>query len=63
MSDPVEKLAPVGNPIRRWAEVVLTPQEWLVLFKLVTIAALLFVLVYVKIAIEFPAEQFIYGRF
>jgi hypothetical protein len=42
---------------------VLTPREWMVLFKIIAIAILLFVLVYTKVAVEFPAEQFIYGRF
>jgi hypothetical protein len=51
------------QPARRWFAELLTPREWMVLFKLLAIAVLLFVLIYTKIAVEFPAEQFIYGRF
>lgn len=47
----------------KYALALLNEREWVILFKLVAIVLMLFVLIYASIAVEFPAEQFIYGRF
>jgi len=48
---------------RRRLAGLLTAREWRVFFKLVAIAAMALLLVFTSIAVEFPAEKFIYGRF
>jgi ABC-type iron transport system FetAB permease component len=48
---------------RRRLNGLLTGREWRVFFKLVGILVLGLLLVYTNIAVEFPAEKFIYGRF
>jgi hypothetical protein len=42
---------------------VLTRREWILLFKVIAIVLLAIVLLIAKIAMKYPAEQFIYGRF
>lgn len=42
---------------------LLEPHEWLFLGKLLAIGALCLVLAIGKIALDFPAENFLYGRF
>jgi len=42
---------------------LLTEREWRVFFKLVAIIFMALLLVFTSIAVEFPAEKFIYGRF
>jgi len=42
---------------------LLTEREWRVFFKLVAIVVMALLLVFTSIAVEFPAEKFIYGRF
>jgi hypothetical protein len=41
----------------------LTGSEWRIFFKLVGIVVLAMLLLFTSIAVEFPAAQFIYGRF
>ena len=41
----------------------LTDSEWRIFFKLVGIVVLAMLLLFTSIAVEFPAAQFIYGRF
>jgi hypothetical protein len=53
----------VGVIFRRRLKGLLTPGEWRVFFKLVAIIVMALVLIFTSIAVEFPAEQFIYGRF
>ena len=48
---------------RRSLRNFLTPREWRIFFKLVGIVVLALLLVFTSIAVEFPAEKFIYGRF
>jgi len=48
---------------RRRLRALLTPSEWRVFFKLVAIVVMALLLVFTSIAVEFPAEKFIYGRF
>ena len=42
---------------------LLTGREWRVFLKLVAIVVMALLLVFTSIAVEFPAEKFIYGRF
>ncbi len=42
---------------------LLTEREWRIFFKLVAIVVMALLLVFTSIAVEFPAEKFIYGRF
>jgi hypothetical protein len=42
---------------------VLTRREWTVFAKLVGIVVMALLLIFTSIAVEFPAQQFIYGRF
>jgi hypothetical protein len=42
---------------------LLTRREWIVLGKIVGIVLFLFLLLLMKLARDFPAEMFIYGRF
>jgi hypothetical protein len=48
---------------RRRLAGLLTAREWRVFFKLVAIVIMALLLVFTSIAVEFPAEKFIYGRF
>ena len=48
---------------RRRLTALLTPKEWRIFFKLVGILIFGLLLVFTSIAVEFPAEKFIYGRF
>lgn len=48
---------------RRQLRSLLTAREWHIFFKLVGILVLGLLLVFTSIAVEFPAEKFIYGRF
>jgi hypothetical protein len=48
---------------RRRLRSFLTDREWHIFFKLVGILVLGLLLVFTSIAVEFPAEKFIYGRF
>jgi O-antigen/teichoic acid export membrane protein len=48
---------------RRRLRGLLTAREWRVFFKLVAIVVMALLLVFTSIAVEFPAEKFIYGRF
>jgi hypothetical protein len=52
-----------GLIFRRRLRALLTPAEWRIFFKLVTIIVMALLLVFTSIAVEFPAEKFIYGRF
>ena len=52
-----------GVIFRRRLKRLLTPGEWRVFFKLVAIIVMALLLVFTSIAVEFPAEKFIYGRF
>lgn len=56
-------LACAGFVFRRRLRALLTPREWRVFFKLVGILVMGLLLVFTSIAVEFPAEKFIYGRF
>jgi hypothetical protein len=56
-------LALVVLYFRRRIQSFLTPKEWLIFFKLVGIVVLALLLIFTSIAVEFPAEKFIYGRF
>ena len=49
--------------LRRRLKGLLTIREWRIFFKLVGILVLSLLLVFTSIAVEFPAEKFIYGRF
>lgn len=42
---------------------LLLPEEWKLLAKLVAVVLLSVILVIGKIALDFPAESFLYGRF
>lgn len=42
---------------------LLLPEEWKILAKLVAVVLLSAILVIGKIALDFPAESFLYGRF
>jgi hypothetical protein len=48
---------------RRSIKGLLNEREWGIFFKLVAILVLGLLLVFTNIAVEFPAEKFIYGRF
>ena len=48
---------------RRRLKGLLTEKEWRIFFKLVAIIIMALLLVFTSIAVEFPAEKFIYGRF
>ncbi len=48
---------------RRRLQSFLTAREWLIFFQLVGIVVLALLLIFTSIAVEFPAEKFIYGRF
>jgi hypothetical protein len=56
-------LVVVGVIFRRRLAGLLTAREWRVFFKLVAIVVMALLLVFTSIAVEFPAEKFIYGRF
>jgi peptidoglycan biosynthesis protein MviN/MurJ (putative lipid II flippase) len=56
-------LAAVAFVLRRRLRGLLTDREWRVFFKLVAIIVMALLLVFTSIAVEFPAERFIYGRF
>ena len=56
-------LAALALVFRRRLKSLLTPREWRVFFKLVAIVLMALLLVFTSIAVEFPAEKFIYGRF
>jgi ABC-type iron transport system FetAB permease component len=56
-------LAAAALIFRRRLKVLLTEREWRVFFKLVAIIVMALLLVFTSIAVEFPAEKFIYGRF
>ncbi len=42
---------------------LLLPEEWKILAKLLAVVLLSVILVIGKIALDFPAESFLYGRF
>ncbi len=56
-------LAAAALIFRRKLRGLLTDREWRVFFKLVAIVVMGLLLVFTSIAVEFPAEKFIYGRF
>lgn len=56
-------LVVVGVIFRRRLKRLLNAREWRVFFKLVAIVVMALLLVFTSIAVEFPAEKFIYGRF
>jgi O-antigen/teichoic acid export membrane protein len=56
-------LAAAALVFRRKLKGLLTAREWRVFFKLVAIIVMALLLVFTSIAVEFPAEKFIYGRF
>ena len=56
-------LAATAFIFRRKLRGLLTAREWRVFFKLVAIVVMALLLVFTSIAVEFPAEKFIYGRF
>ncbi|MFL6285081.1 MAG: hypothetical protein ACJ74Q_18210 [Pyrinomonadaceae bacterium] len=56
-------LATAAFIFRRRLKGLLTAREWRVFFKLVAIVVMALLLVFTSIAVEFPAEKFIYGRF
>jgi hypothetical protein len=56
-------LAAAAFIFRRRLKGLLTAREWRIFFKLVAIVAMALLLVFTGIAVEFPAEKFIYGRF
>jgi hypothetical protein len=56
-------LATVAILLRRQLKGLLTAREWRIFFKLVAILVLALLLILTSIAVEFPAEKFIYGRF
>jgi len=59
----VVALAALAFVFRRRLRGLLTAREWRVFFKLVAIVVMALLLVFTSIAVEFPAEKFIYGRF
>ena len=48
---------------RRRLKNYLTVREWRICFKIIGIVVLALLLIFTNIAVEFPAEKFIYGRF
>jgi len=56
-------LAAAALVFRRRLAGLLTAREWRVFFKIVAIVGMALLLVFTSIAVEFPAEKFIYGRF
>ncbi len=56
-------LAACALIFRRRLKALLTAREWHIFLKLVGILVLGLLLVFTSIAVEFPAEKFIYGRF
>ncbi|HEV7890123.1 MAG TPA: hypothetical protein VGP08_05770 [Pyrinomonadaceae bacterium] len=56
-------LAALALVFRRRLAGLLNAREWRVFFKLVAIVVMALLLVFTSIAVEFPAEKFIYGRF
>ena len=48
---------------RRQIRNLLNAREWRIFFKLLGILVLALLLIFTSIAVEFPAEKFIYGRF
>ena len=56
-------LAAAAFAFRRRLKGLLNEREWRVFFKLVAIVVMALLLVFTSIAVEFPAERFIYGRF
>lgn len=56
-------LAALAFVFRRGLAGLLTAREWRVFFKLVAIVVMALLLVFTSIAVESPAEKFIYGRF
>ena len=50
-------------PILRKLIELLDPEEWVVFGKLIGIAGLLWLLIQARIALQYPAEMFLYGRF
>ncbi|HZT59142.1 MAG TPA: hypothetical protein VFA21_10990 [Pyrinomonadaceae bacterium] len=56
-------LAAAALVFRRRLAGLLTEREWHVFFKLVAIVVMALLLIFTSIAVEFPAEKFIYGRF
>ena len=56
-------LAVVVFIFRRRLKALLTAREWRIFFKLVGILVMGLLLIFTSIAVEFPAEKFIYGRF
>ena len=56
-------LVVVGFIFRRRLAGLLNAREWRVFLKLVAIVVMALLLVFTSIAVEFPAENFIYGRF
>jgi hypothetical protein len=48
---------------RRQIRNLLNAREWRIFIKLVGILVLALLLIFTSIAVEFPAEKFIYGRF
>jgi ABC-type iron transport system FetAB permease component len=56
-------LAVAALVFRRRLAGLLTAREWRVFFKIVAIVVMALLLVFTSIAVEFPAEKFIYGRF
>jgi hypothetical protein len=56
-------LTVVAVYFRRRIRGFLTEREWIIFFKLVGIVVLAGLLIFTSIAVEFPAEKFIYGRF
>jgi hypothetical protein len=56
-------LAALALVFRRRLAGLLTAREWRVFLKLVAIVVMALLLVFTSIAVEFPAEKFIYGRF
>jgi hypothetical protein len=56
-------VALVALYFRRQIQSFLTATEWRLFFKLLAIVVLALLLIFTSIAVEFPAEKFIYGRF
>jgi hypothetical protein len=56
-------LAAVAVILRRRLQNLLTRREWAVFAKLACIVVMALLLIFTSIAVEFPAEKFIYGRF
>ncbi len=48
---------------RRGLRNYLTAREWRICLKLIGVVVLALLLIFTNIAVEFPAEKFIYGRF